>query len=139
MKQALLLSLFGFLPGLIGGVVLYRAIQHFTQILMIMTLERWLFIFALTVVMCALAGLLAVRKVLRADPRSSSDGPHTLLDRDPGRASPGRPEAAALPPPLLHHRGRAFPALTFPAKAVSITAARKGGPENGCGETKQRS
>jgi putative ABC transport system permease protein len=68
MKQALLLSLFGFLPGLIGGYVLYGAIQHFTQILMIMTLGRWLFIFALTVVMCALAGLLAVRKVLKADP-----------------------------------------------------------------------
>jgi len=68
MKQALLLSVLGFIPGLVGGYVLYALIQHFTQILMIMTPARSLLIFLLTVFMCAVAGLLAVRKVLKADP-----------------------------------------------------------------------
>jgi putative ABC transport system permease protein len=68
MKQALLLSVFGFIPGLLGGYALYAVIQHFTQILMVMTLERSLLIFLLTVFMCVVAGLLAVRKVLKADP-----------------------------------------------------------------------
>ncbi len=68
MKQALLLSVFGFIPGLIGGYALYALIQNFTQILMVMTLERSLLIFFLTVFMCGVAGLLAVRKVLKADP-----------------------------------------------------------------------
>jgi putative ABC transport system permease protein len=68
MKQALLLSVLGFLPGLLGGYALYALIQHFTQILMIMTPERSLLIFLLTVFMCSVAGLLAVRKILKADP-----------------------------------------------------------------------
>jgi putative ABC transport system permease protein len=68
MKQALLLSVLGFLPGLLGGYALYALIQRFTQILMIMTPERGLLIFLLTVFMCAVAGLLAVRKVIKADP-----------------------------------------------------------------------
>ena len=68
MKQALLLAVFGFIPGLAGGYALYALIQHYTQILMFMTLQRSLFIFLLTVFMCAFAGLLAVKKVLKADP-----------------------------------------------------------------------
>lgn len=68
MKQALLLAALGFIPGLIGGYVLYTLIQHYTQILMFMTLKRCLLIFLLTVFMCGVAGLLAVKKVLKADP-----------------------------------------------------------------------
>jgi putative ABC transport system permease protein len=68
MKQALLLAVFGFIPGLLGGLLLYGLIQHFTQIIMFMTVGRSLFIFLLTVFMCGIAGLLAVKKVLKADP-----------------------------------------------------------------------
>ena len=68
MKQALFLSLLGFIPGLLGGMALYAAIQHFTRILMFMTPERVGLIFLLTVFMCVFAGILAMKKVLRADP-----------------------------------------------------------------------
>jgi putative ABC transport system permease protein len=68
MRQALLLGLFGFIPGLAGGALLYSVIQHSTRILMLLTWQRIVFIFALTILMCAVSGLLAVRKVLRADP-----------------------------------------------------------------------
>ncbi|HVS51214.1 MAG TPA: FtsX-like permease family protein [Opitutaceae bacterium] len=68
MQQAVLLAVFGFLPGLAGGAVLYFVIQRATQILMFLTWQRAGFIFVLTLFMCAVSGLLAVRKVLRADP-----------------------------------------------------------------------
>jgi putative ABC transport system permease protein len=68
MKQALFLSLLGFIPGIIGGFGLYAILQHYTRILMFMTVERVLLIFVLTIFMCTVAGLLAMKKVLRADP-----------------------------------------------------------------------
>lgn len=68
MQQALLLAVFGYLPGLLGGLVLYHFIESSTSILMFITVPRGVLIFVLTVVMCAVSGLLAVRKVLRADP-----------------------------------------------------------------------
>ena len=68
MKQALFLAISGFMPGLMGGYALYALMQRYTQILMIMTPARSLLIFLLTVFMCAVAGLLAVKKVLNADP-----------------------------------------------------------------------
>lgn len=68
LKQALLLSLLGFIPGLIGGVILYAGIQYYTRILMFMTFERVALLFLLTIFMCIFAGLFAVKKVLKADP-----------------------------------------------------------------------
>jgi putative ABC transport system permease protein len=67
-KQALLLSILGFIPGLAGGYLLYALIEHYTQILMMLTLWRGLLVLALTVFMCTFAGFLAARKVLNADP-----------------------------------------------------------------------
>jgi putative ABC transport system permease protein len=63
-----LLAIFGYLPGLVGGFILYHFIESSTSILMFLSFPRGLFIFFLTLIMCAVSGLLAVRKVLRADP-----------------------------------------------------------------------
>jgi len=68
LKQALWLSLVGFLPGLLGGMLLYAFIEGTTGILMFMTSGRALLVLSLAVVMCVCSGLLAVRKVLKADP-----------------------------------------------------------------------
>jgi|SRR5271165_9660 len=68
MQQALLLAVLGFVPGLAGGLLLYAFIQHTTRILMFVTWPRAALVFVLTVFMCAFSGLLAVRKVLDADP-----------------------------------------------------------------------
>jgi putative ABC transport system permease protein len=68
MQQAVLLAIFGFLPGFIGGTVLYYVLQHATGILMFISWQRGLLIFSLTLFMCTVSGLLAVQKVLRADP-----------------------------------------------------------------------
>lgn len=68
LKEALLLSVLGFFPGLGASLGLYAIIEYFTKILMALTLQRAVVIFVLTVVMCNIAGILAVRKVLKADP-----------------------------------------------------------------------
>lgn len=68
MQQAVLLAVFGFIPGLGFGALLYYVIESSTSILMIISWPRALFIFVLTLFMCAASGMLAVRKVLRADP-----------------------------------------------------------------------
>jgi len=48
--------------------VLYYVLQHSTGILMFISWPRGLLIFTLTLFMCVASGLLAVQKVLRADP-----------------------------------------------------------------------
>jgi putative ABC transport system permease protein len=68
MKQSVLLSFAGFVPGFTGGVILYFIIQYFTKIVMFMTPLRILFVFALTVLMCVVAAIFAIRKVLKVDP-----------------------------------------------------------------------
>lgn len=68
MQQAVLLAIFGFIPGIAGGTLLYYVIQRSTSILMFLSWQRALLIFVLTLCMCAVSGLLAVKKVLRADP-----------------------------------------------------------------------
>jgi len=68
MKIAILYSLLGFLPGLLGGWVLYHIIEYFTRIDMFLTGGRIILICIFTVLMSVFSGLLAVRKVMRADP-----------------------------------------------------------------------
>ncbi len=68
LKEALLLSVLGFFPGLLASYGLYIVIEHFTRIIMILNFNRIVSIFLLTVAMCNIAGILAVKKVLKADP-----------------------------------------------------------------------
>lgn len=68
MKEALLLSVVGYAPGLLAGMLLYTVIEQSTRIIMFLTPVRIASVFALTVFMCCIAGFIAVRKVLAADP-----------------------------------------------------------------------
>lgn len=67
-QQAIWLSVLGFVPGLAAAYFLYLGLQDYTGILMFMTAGRILLVFSLTVFMCVVAGLIAVRKVIQADP-----------------------------------------------------------------------
>ena len=69
-KQAFYLSLLGFLPGLFCSWLLFLVNTRFTGLLMNLTWDRVLFVLVLTVVMCVVSGLLALRKLLAADPAS---------------------------------------------------------------------
>jgi putative ABC transport system permease protein len=68
LQQAVLLSLFGFVPGLLASLLLYRVLEGWTGLPMHLTPARAGIVLGLTVGMCFLSGLIAVRKVSVADP-----------------------------------------------------------------------
>ena len=68
LQQASLLGLFGFLPGLAASWGLYCAVAGATGLLMRLGPDIAASVFGLTLAMCLIAGWLAVRKVLAADP-----------------------------------------------------------------------
>jgi putative ABC transport system permease protein len=68
LTEALLLSLLGFLPGFLLSLVGYRVSAALTGLPMQLTIGRVALVFVLTVAMCMVSGLLAIRKVLQADP-----------------------------------------------------------------------
>ncbi len=68
--ESMLLSLLGFIPGAIASRVLYSGLSAQTGLLMTMTDHGVAFVYAATVAMCVASGMLAVRKLLSADPAS---------------------------------------------------------------------
>lgn len=66
--EAVLLSLLGYIPGAMVSTALYAWLSQQTGLLMKMSLPGQLFVFATTIAMCIGSGLLAVRKLLSADP-----------------------------------------------------------------------
>ena len=68
--EALLLALIGFLPGVLASYALYNWLAGQTGLLMQMTVDGVLFVLVATIAMCVASGMLAVRKLLAADPAS---------------------------------------------------------------------
>jgi putative ABC transport system permease protein len=66
--ESLCLALLGFVPGLGLSAVLYAMVDALTGLPMVLTVWRGGLVLALTVAMCLLSGLIAVRKVVAADP-----------------------------------------------------------------------
>ncbi len=67
-QQAVILAAFGFVPAMALSVVLYRVSGDATLLPLEMTTERAVTVFGLTVGMCVLSALMALRKVRSADP-----------------------------------------------------------------------
>jgi putative ABC transport system permease protein len=68
LREALWLAILGFVPGLALSGLLYESLDYWVGIPMMLTKGRVLLIFGLTIVMCVVSGLLALRKVKTADP-----------------------------------------------------------------------
>jgi len=68
LNEAAILALLGFLPGLLVTMGLYNVMAEATSLPIIMTLERGLTVLSLTLGMCGLSGLMALRKVRSTDP-----------------------------------------------------------------------
>ena len=68
LQEALYLAVLGFLVGLACSVGIYAALQAASGMRMQLTVPRAAFLLALTILMCALSALIAVRKALRSDP-----------------------------------------------------------------------
>ena len=67
-QQAVILAVLGFIPAVGLSLVLYRVSGDATRLPLEMTGARALFVLGLTVAMCTLSALMALRKVRSADP-----------------------------------------------------------------------
>src|SRR5262249_44481879 len=68
LQQAAFFALLGFLPATLMALSMYHVTGSMTNLPMIMTWQRVIFVLVLTIVMCSVSGLLVSRKVARADP-----------------------------------------------------------------------
>jgi putative ABC transport system permease protein len=68
--QALLLSFASFVPGFIISLITFEAVNLATGLVMFLNFERSLIVLGLTVLMCVTSGIIALRKLLSADPAS---------------------------------------------------------------------
>ena len=68
LQQAAILGVLGFLPGVAASWFLYGRAAAATSLPLYVTPERAGFVFVLTLTMCAVSALLAVRKVATIDP-----------------------------------------------------------------------
>ncbi|MEN8181156.1 MAG: ABC transporter permease DevC [Myxococcota bacterium] len=68
LQEAVILAAIGFVPGLGVTLALYRVTAQATRLPLVMTPDRALAVFALTLAMCGVAALMALRKVRSADP-----------------------------------------------------------------------
>lgn len=68
--QALLLSVVSFIPGLVIALVAFTSLNWMTGLVMFLNFERTGLVLGLTVLMCVTSGLIALRKLVSADPAS---------------------------------------------------------------------
>lgn len=67
-EEAVILALLGFLPGLTVSLGLYQLTRTATNLPIYMTAIRGLQVLILTIIMCAISGAIATRKLQAADP-----------------------------------------------------------------------
>ena len=67
-QESLILAAFGFIPGTLIALGIYRLTYIATLLPMAMDLGRVIFVFVLTLIMCAVSATIAVRKLQTADP-----------------------------------------------------------------------
>jgi putative ABC transport system permease protein len=67
-EEAAILAFLGFVPGLLISLALYAAVAAATGLPVTMTTARALGVLAATLVMCALSGAIATRRLQRANP-----------------------------------------------------------------------
>ncbi|MCP6759629.1 MAG: ABC transporter permease DevC [Fischerella sp. CENA71] len=68
MQEALLLAALGFIPGLALSIGLYQITYAATLLPVGMKLNRAIFVLSLTIIMCSVSGIIAMRKLRAADP-----------------------------------------------------------------------
>jgi putative ABC transport system permease protein len=67
-QQAVILGVFGYIPGVIAVHWLYGKAAAATNLPLYLTQDRAITVFVMTLTMCAISALLALRKVRRLDP-----------------------------------------------------------------------
>ncbi|QDU07502.1 ABC transporter permease DevC [Gimesia aquarii] len=68
LSQAVIFSIFGFVPGFLMALGIYSVATDAIQMPIIMTIDRAVTVFAVTLSMCGLSGLIAIRQLSSAQP-----------------------------------------------------------------------
>ncbi|MFG6107732.1 ABC transporter permease DevC [Leptothoe sp. EHU-05/26/07-4] len=68
LQEALILAVLGFIPGYFASCGVYELLTRFTRIPLSMRLNVVIQVFVLTLFMCAVSGLIAIKKLRSADP-----------------------------------------------------------------------
>ena len=68
LQEALILALLGYLPGLVSALFLYQQTRAATLLPIFMNLSRALGMLIVTILMCFISGVIALRKLRYADP-----------------------------------------------------------------------
>jgi putative ABC transport system permease protein len=68
LQEAFILAVLGFIPGFALCLGLYKIVRDGTALPMFMTLDRIITVFFLTLIMCVVSGVIAMRRVQAADP-----------------------------------------------------------------------
>jgi len=69
-RQSIFLSVFGFVPSVFVALGLFYGLEYVSGLPMLMTWDRAAWVFFLTTSMCLISGVLALRKLISADPAS---------------------------------------------------------------------
>jgi putative ABC transport system permease protein len=67
-QEALILAILGYIPGVAISFTLYTFTRNATNLPLFMTMSRAVLILLLTIFMCAISGVIAMRKIGSADP-----------------------------------------------------------------------
>ncbi|MBW4510730.1 MAG: ABC transporter permease DevC [Scytonematopsis contorta HA4267-MV1] len=68
LQQAFLMSFIGYIPGCAFCIYLYSFVKEATRLPISMTITRSITVMLLTIIMCSIAGMLAMSKLRSADP-----------------------------------------------------------------------
>lgn len=68
LQEAFILAVLGFIPGFALCLGLYKLVRDGTSLPMFMTVDRVMTVFVLTLMMCVISGVIAMRRVQAADP-----------------------------------------------------------------------
>jgi putative ABC transport system permease protein len=68
LQEAFILAVLGFIPGFALCLGLYKLVRDGTALPMFMTWDRIITVFFLTLIMCIVSGVIAMRRVQAADP-----------------------------------------------------------------------
>ena len=72
-QEVLVLSILGFIPGFVLSLGLYQVTSAATALPVVMKASRAAIVFALTLVMCSVSGVIALQKLRSADPADIFD------------------------------------------------------------------
>ncbi|BAZ41786.1 DevC protein [Calothrix sp. NIES-4101] len=67
-QEALFLAVLGYFPGFMFAIAFYKLAADTTKLPVYMTTERGIIIFLMTLIMCFLSGIIAMRRLRSADP-----------------------------------------------------------------------